>query len=549
MKQSTKTVRKALRRNLKGSLLSPGQIDDLLIRSLPRKDYEGSLSGGDKDKQMLRALEEIFSGRNDSMLSQLREAFNDPSLTKQFYHNDKMRANVDGFLTEEVPTHEYLKSFQLAREILIDDLKIKRLTPAVLSEDTLFRLLKSNTSAGAVASGKKGQGDNPKTILTMANDIKQAIAQDAKDGVIFQGWIPAMMFHRGQLSHLVEDGKYSHDAKMKDRLVIGIDGATVAVEAQYAKPLANYLMEKWRSYAGGKTPDELRFAIRNDRRVTRFWYSIDYSGFDQRVPSWLIRSVFSIIKLFFDDSTWPELDWVCERFINTKILLPGGDVVTKHKGIASGSEFTQIVGSMCNELMILTYAASLILKRLGRSAPHELVKRETRTYFRGNSSITLRMHVMGDDNLFFTDEAFDLIEFASYVRSVFGSEVNPEKCSKGNSFTDSPDFLKRHWDHRNESRDLLEVCIGLVHPEYERKYDNYTPWHIIFGMYCTYMGTFERYVHPSELVTRLGDLNKLLSLGKGDRPGSFEAFGDKANIWLYSRAKTFWPPEMVRQTA
>ncbi|BBC77402.1 putative RNA-dependent RNA polymerase [Pythium nunn virus 1] len=98
--------------------------------------------------------------------------------------------------------------------------------------------------------------------------------------------------------------------------------------------------------------------------------TLDWSNFDSSIPNWLINQAFDIIWESFDNQyAYHEGEavyggevmerkninlfrWIKEYFINTKIMLPSGDVVRKTHGIPSGSFFTQAVGSIVNYIMV-----------------------------------------------------------------------------------------------------------------------------------------------------------------------------------------------------
>lgn len=91
---------------------------------------------------------------------------------------------------------------------------------------------------------------------------------------------------------------------------------------------------------------------------------IDFSGFDSSVPTRLIRLAFCVIRhcLKLDSTQNLMLNQLEDYFIHTPLIFYN-KIVVKHRGIPSGSSFTQLIGSICN--MIACYYSSLKGKRYG----------------------------------------------------------------------------------------------------------------------------------------------------------------------------------------
>nr|QIJ70087.1 RNA-dependent RNA polymerase [Varnsen partiti-like virus] len=147
-------------------------------------------------------------------------------------------------------------------------------------------------------------------------------------------------------SHICERGE------SKVRVVWGYPATVTFGEAVFAVPLI-------RAYR--KHPILQRF------RGTQF-LGIDFSEFDNSLPSWLMKAAFSILAYNLDftryqDHGIPHTDraitmWetITDYFIHTRIMMCNGKLYRKKSGLASGSYFTQLVGSICNYIL-LTYAA------------------------------------------------------------------------------------------------------------------------------------------------------------------------------------------------
>lgn len=485
------------------------------------------------DFELWDAIQTAFSSYPQSkhMLDNLRLAALDKKVSKSFKNADVTMESVEHYGGTTPRPFIWNRNFRLASALLEDWIKIKNLTPVRYqnADDILSHLPNKNASAGAIANGTKS--DNAELILEGYNALRTSIAEGETP------WIPALSFHRSQIGHYLDSsGNFdSSDIKYKDRLVWGLDAATVAIESQYAIPLVDWFSNNVRFYAGGKSPDEIRNLINNSRMHSTFWYSLDFSQFDQTVPAWLIRHVFYLLRKFYSgDVSHRELRWIENNFINTAIVKFDGTVVRKDHGIPSGSNFTQLVGSMANALVILTY---LFSRADGKSnvAKTRYVKSDLHV-----TSGNCGMLTMGDDNLFFSRNGIRVADMSSYVKRNFGMMIHPDKTVSGGR-QQRPTFLKREWSVDGEYRDLLDVFINVIHPERERDYADYSPYHILYGLYLTYRLGFPKAMERQlvELMENNGGIERLRDLKGRGMPGVFRQFGDKAGEALLNRAKAY----------
>nr|QXN75342.1 MAG: RNA-dependent RNA polymerase [Grapevine-associated cryspo-like virus 1] len=79
------------------------------------------------------------------------------------------------------------------------------------------------------------------------------------------------------------------------------------------------------------------------------WMNLDFSSFDSTVSAKLIRKAFDVVTaiLDVDQDELAMLYELEEYFIHTPLLLYN-QVRMKHRGIPSGSAFTQLIGSIVN---------------------------------------------------------------------------------------------------------------------------------------------------------------------------------------------------------
>nr|UCD53714.1 MAG: RNA-dependent RNA polymerase [Partitiviridae sp.] len=161
-------------------------------------------------------------------------------------------------------------------------------------------------------------------------------------------------------SHICERGE------AKVRAVWGYPATVTFGEAMFAVPLI-------RAYQMYRTPIAYGYetGVGGMRKIFqqfkgKHFLGIDFSKFDKTLPAWLIRIAFDILayNVKFHEyqdygvpvataliRMWRVLTDYC---INTRIRMCNGERYIKKAGLASGSYFTQLVGSICNHIL-LTY--------------------------------------------------------------------------------------------------------------------------------------------------------------------------------------------------
>lgn len=510
-----------------------------LIASDRMHDLENYISRGKRsydhygfDGNLYSAFREVYA-ENRNVLDAMELSIKDRHCTKLFYNYENTVDQIQGFLDEEVGSHLWNVNVRVGCALVKESLKIRNLKPIMVDEaEDCFKVWTNpKASAGAIKIGSSKR-DCFKDCFDASRRIRSRIRRGKDFDSIS---IPCVMFHRAQISGFNELSTYSPELlKKKDRFIWGMDGGTVTVEGQYAKVLIQHLSENWYNYAGGKDPETLRQLIGRCYEKKNNWTSIDYSKFDQTIPSWLLKYCFDMVKEFFDEEYWTELDWICYNFINTRVAIPGKGIYQKHHGIPSGSNFTQIIGSMANAIMMLSYVASC-----SRSTSFQQKMDYVRKEVSVPSGDMLAMFVMGDDNLVFTASEIDLDNLSKYVHAVFGVNVNPTKCDQGGAHS-YPTFLKRVWKRGGEWQDPLYLTVNSIHPEHKRTYNGYSEWHIMYGFYLTYSYAFPSWVSERYLIDkmeRFGGVQALECIPKKDLPGIFKSFGDDALKMMAIRAE------------
>jgi hypothetical protein len=508
-----------------GNVLSPEQREELTQRLRVRQDHILYRFDG----KLVDALKTFVP---KDVMSVVLESLKDERCSKQTFIREAGMDAFREFLSPERRDARGTKPLRAARVLLEKMLPNANLVPADFNKMSVKLFSNQNGAAGAIAQGTKA--DQEAVCLLTANTIVNLVQNGVPFSKIF---VPTMAYKRSQLGNLVDDsGHYSWNPKLKFRAVEGVDGGTGLVEASYGNPIYSLFKESWESYVGGKDPEQMRWLIRR-ARFERSWLSTDFSKFDQHVPGWLIHVCFDVLKRkYFEQSEWLLFEWVAHNFINTTMITFDNTIITKHKGIPSGSYFTQIIGTMANILMNL--AAKCYLT--GLNSVNQMVSR-VESEIRDPEGHWL-LFAMGDDYLEFSSEPINrdehVIARARYIEETFGVSVQPEKCDRGYTTT-YPKFLKREWRGGGEYSEPKAHLINLVHNEYDRLYDTYSPWHIIYGMYVTYRETYKSWISEYDLVEKMrqstGGLRAILDLRSSELPGVLRGLGESGVELLYRR--------------
>nr|UYL95501.1 MAG: putative RNA-dependent RNA polymerase [Anshan Parti tick virus 1] len=386
------------------------------------------------------------------------------------------------------PNHKYggwRKAHELAKFLLEDEFKRANLKMLHYREtdDIAAALPRKDTHAGIeyVEYGKRKKGEYLDELFNMYTRAeKEARLQRSFNAIILPGT-------RTQASGAFDDfGNETPDRiKYKSRLVSIVGLRQILAECKFARPVQQFMSGvKW--YAGGKSDAEICGYMTGLRSDLKYWVCIDYSSFDQTISDWLIRDAFDIMRAafgqdsFFDDDLFSI---VREDFIHKIFLDVDGTLLESHKGVPSGSMFTQIVDSIVNRLMIQAYFIS-------KNIPLN----------------TVVMCIMGDDNIIFSASKLDEEELASYLAYNYGVEVNPDKFEKG-TWDDHPTFLSREWTPDGANRDPWVLVMKLFYPE---RFRDYYQWHegipptrpdeVVYSYILSFPVGMRRLIHVDKFV-------------------------------------------------
>jgi hypothetical protein len=241
---------------------------------------------------------------------------------------------------------------------------------------------------------------------------------------------PCTAYHRVQ----------HHEGGPRDRLVWGFPLAMTILEGRFARPLIVTFLSRKTPMCFGLTKLGIASRLRSIMNH-EYQYGLDYSKFDASVSERLIHMAFDIIKTWFSHEYAHQLYLIEDYFINTPIVMPDGNIYVKHRGVPSGSYFTQLVDSIVN-FFSLHY---MYLRLYGRLMDSR------------------NLLVLGDDSVFGCKHHIELRR-ASQVLKELGLTMNPEKVSS-NLDGEAIHFLGHTWADSLPHRQASEVAKRMVFPE------------------------------------------------------------------------------------
>lgn len=427
-----------------------------------RADYDKVIF----DDQVLEVMKRY--AKKPIQVEQVRQWCNQSNYNQSTKQYSQIVDQLRRFVEEDYSSFRWNRNYQEAKAILIKYFKSASLKPLCYSsdQDIVDALPKKTTHSGwtYVETGRKRKGDNLEDIYKRFSD---ETTQAIKNGSFNK---PILIGVRTQCGNVYTDeGERIFDeagkpiqAKHKTRMVSMIDLNVIIAELIWAKPLQEFLGIHTAWYAGGKNDRLIEAMIVDYRSKFKYWLSLDYSKYDQSISSWLIYDAFEILSYAFPKIQYPQL-WsvIIHDFIHKVFIDGGGNLWESHKGVPSGSMFTQVIDTVVNMLMILTFMIS-----------------------KGKTMSNFKSLIMGDDNLVFVD-GVEKATICSYLQKNFGIEVNVTKTADGDSKVDSPEFLSREWRVGGPYRHPNILICKLLFPERFRDYSlvGVSP-QMIFYSYC-----------------------------------------------------------------
>lgn len=490
------------------------------------------------NRQTSRAVSKYFDGHlydaikpmlasNPKVAEQVRKAIKDEKITKQFCDHSKLYEQAERFTDPASFTKSmynvdtYREAWKILRSLLPEP--TGQLRPLIIDKDSDIESIFSNPEASSgIIAYPQHKREAKDRIKEVALHIMEEYDQDFS--------LPAIALTRSQITDFMNDkGEIdSSNINYKTRLVMCVDAATVLVEQRVGQPILDYVMKSCSQYAGGKDDNAIQRILLTNCKGKR-WISLDYSKFDASIQPWLIYDIFRFLSEYYPASEKKAFEWIAHNFVNMQLLMPDGSMINLHKGIKSGSYFTQIVGSLANLLMILTYLVSkfAIRKRKGYLDITPVLMQIESIYSKSPQCYTLM--AMGDDNILFTTDEIDVNDLSNYLYHNFHAKVtvDGEKAVDSGLANEYPHFLKRVWKPSGQEREDVEMWVNLLHPERKRSYVGYSPYHILYGYFLTFQGTMKKYCTLTELCKLMnsasGGIDALAQIKLNDLPGSLRS--------------------------
>jgi hypothetical protein len=197
-----------------------------------------------------------------------------------------------------------------------------------------------------------------------------------------------------------------------------------------------------------------------------------------------------VVQSAFKGSDPRYWEVLANSFIDKKFVLDRPELVESHRGVPSGSMYTQIIDSIANQIMVMTYInhlkyhAEKLHDQLRRDRVGNLIPFDKELRYR---TLKCDTFIMGDDNLIFTSEHVDINDLANYVTHNFGVTINPDKCLTYEQQS-NPEFLSCEWREEGVYRHPNVLLERLLYPETFRDYASkeFTPEEIIYCYYLSY---------------------------------------------------------------
>lgn len=413
------------------------------------KGYIGILSTDrDKalfDKNVLNVLAKFIL--KDFDFQGTLDYLNKLGYARSYYDYAAMEVQLDNFAGVNHPNFSWNKNFKRAKDLLIDevrrwDLKEIRYTG---NDDCIKCIPKKKAHAGFsfILTGRRTKELYFEDIYsTYVNELREALSNGSFNKPIL------CMSRTAGTTPFDNKGERTGSFQSKPRVVSAIDIFQILAECTFARPF-QWAMSKTSWYAGGKDDPEIGSRLLS--MINNYGYSltVDYSKFDQHISDWLIREAFDVVRAAFNPEWFSEdvFRVIREDFIH-KVFIDGeGKLVESHKGVPSGSMFTQIIDSVVNRLMV-------------------------DTYFIAKGTKEWEMMIMGDDNIIFTRESLTAESIGGYIRQNFGVKVSetPGKISSAERGKSDPEFLSRTWTAMGVWREKHELFARILFPERWREY-------------------------------------------------------------------------------
>jgi len=232
---------------------------------------------------------------------------------------------------------------------------------------------------------------------------------------------------------------------LKVRLVFAVNYIFLAVET-YFNSIIKDIMDNVESCAiHGYTQVEISNLAKSGK--DRYTLCVDYSRFDQRMPTFVLASVLLYLVELLSFNFYLQNVFIMSfcYFMSMPVFHPNIDYLDKRRGLSSGSGYTSRIGSLCNAYM-LSIAVYRYCKQ--NNIKYDLSK--------------FTIYVSSDDTMIFSEFYIDFKKLSNIMEQAFGSVLDLE--SKSEPGIDRTFFLGSEWidgyPHRSVNRMLGRILYG-----------------------------------------------------------------------------------------
>jgi len=255
------------------------------------------------------------------------------------------------------------------------------------------------------------------------------------------------------------------------------------------------------------------------RGASNPFLSLDFTGFDASVPFEVIDRVFSVMASWFSGSEAPRFAFILKAFKEAGLIVPGGIIRDRRRGIPSGSVLTNLVDSLVN-LWVMKYAATIN----GGTVCSALVQGDDGVYsFKGlpsysvlsdtlSSELGMTITMSEDKNLISSRRVIYLQNYHSLdydvgglipgIRPIYRASCNMMGHERAPAQKD--EWLAKY----NTYRYLQQANNAFDHPRFKEL--------------CVWLWTFDGYIREAlgKIIRDDSEVyraNELLNVGSGER--------------------------------
>ncbi|GFM95186.1 RNA-dependent RNA polymerase, partial [viral metagenome] len=362
----------------------------------------------------------------------IRSVFNDPNSFA-----DSLKESEELF-TKDVVFNGDNRRLIMATAQVIEKCNFPSTKFEPLSILQASQYLKSDTSSGYPYRQKKG-----KIVNTIIKDCVKYM-ENPTNNPLFT--FPLLSSFRLQLREKM--GKIV----CATRTIFPYPASITLFELRFIRPFIEHFTNTDTFYCVGRNGEQIRsrlislFMHDNVKKIA----STDFSAYDKTLCNTVIQMAFYVLRSQMrltkaDSDLFDSLvDYFCCSFVNSSIKKKDQHLFLKTHGIASGSGFTNLIGSICHAILVAYYDPALLDRSL----------------------------ICGDDNIMDISH-FNFKNYVSALKREFQMEISLSKCKIHTSYH-SIHFLGFVWtDFVRMVSPFLTINQCIYHTDFRVDLDTY----------------------------------------------------------------------------